>query len=79
LGNSGLYISKIVLGTAGFGSSKWQEWVLEDEEALPLLKYAFDCGINTWDTVSSIFFSLPSPISLNLRRWHEKQKTEKFM
>jgi versiconal hemiacetal acetate reductase len=44
------------MGTAGFGSSKWQEWVLEEQDALPLLKHAFDCGINTWDTVSSNFF-----------------------
>jgi hypothetical protein len=51
LGTSGLYISKIILGTAGFGSSKWQEWVIEEEEALPLLEHAFKSGINTWDTV----------------------------
>ncbi|KAH8765120.1 NADP-dependent oxidoreductase domain-containing protein [Hyaloscypha sp. PMI_1271] len=50
LGNSGLYISKIIMGTAGFGSPNWQEWILEEQDALPLLKYAFECGINTWDT-----------------------------
>ena len=43
-------MSKIILGTAGYGSSRWQEWVMEEEAALPLLKYAFDSGINTWDT-----------------------------
>lgn len=26
---------------------------MEEDEALPLLKYAFDKGINTWDTVSA--------------------------
>jgi hypothetical protein len=51
LGNSGLYISKIILGTASYGSSRWQDWVLEEEEALPLLEHAFKAGINTWDTV----------------------------
>lgn len=35
-----------------YGSKEWQEWVLEEDEALPLLKYAYDVGINTWDTVS---------------------------
>ncbi|TVY49115.1 Versiconal hemiacetal acetate reductase [Lachnellula occidentalis] len=49
-GDSGLYISKIILGTAGSGSSKWQEWILEEEDALPLLEHAFKVGINTWDT-----------------------------
>lgn len=33
-----------------FGSSKWQEWVIEEKEALPLLKHAYDVGLNTWDT-----------------------------
>lgn len=52
VGKSGLYVSKIILGTSGYGSPRWQEWVLEEEVALPLLKHAFDMGINTWDTVS---------------------------
>lgn len=33
-----------------YGSQDWQEWVLEEDEALPLLKHAYDVGINTWDT-----------------------------
>jgi aryl-alcohol dehydrogenase-like predicted oxidoreductase len=33
-----------------YGSSKWAEWVLEEEKALPLLKAAWDAGIQTWDT-----------------------------
>lgn len=33
-----------------FGSSEWQPWVLNEEDALPLLKHAYDRGINTWDT-----------------------------
>lgn len=52
MGDSGLYISKVILGTASYGSSRWQEWVLEEEAALPLLEHAFKVGINTWDTVS---------------------------
>ena len=27
-----------------------QEWVLNEEESLPLLKHAYDVGLNTWDT-----------------------------
>ncbi|KAH8807577.1 aldo-keto reductase-like protein [Xylogone sp. PMI_703] len=52
LGNSGLKISKVILGAMSFGSSKipGQEWILEEEQALPLLKHAYDVGINTWDT-----------------------------
>ncbi|KAH8817052.1 NADP-dependent oxidoreductase domain-containing protein [Xylogone sp. PMI_703] len=50
LGSSGLKISKVILGAMSYGSKDWQKWVLEEEEALPLLKHAYDIGINTWDT-----------------------------
>ena len=33
-----------------YGSSDWQSWVLDESDSLPLLKHAFDAGINTWDT-----------------------------
>lgn len=33
-----------------FGNQGWAKWVKPEEEALPLLKAAFDIGINTWDT-----------------------------
>jgi len=50
LGNSGLKISKVILGAMSFGSSEWQPWVLNEEDSLPLLKHAYDVGLNTWDT-----------------------------
>lgn len=28
----------------------WQEWVIDEAAALPLLKHAYDRGLNTWDT-----------------------------
>ncbi|GAB1218553.1 hypothetical protein ATERTT37_007812 [Aspergillus terreus] len=52
LGKSGLKVSSIILGAMSFGSKDWQKWVLEEDEALPLLGYAYEVGINTWDTVS---------------------------
>lgn len=51
LGKSGLKISKIILGAMSYGSKDWQRWVLEEDEALPLLEYAYNVGLNTWDTV----------------------------
>jgi aryl-alcohol dehydrogenase-like predicted oxidoreductase len=50
LGNSGLKISKVIFGCMSFGTPEWQEWVLDEAAALPLLKYAYDVGLNTWDT-----------------------------
>lgn len=50
LGNSGLKISKVILGAMSFGSSEWAEWVLDEAAALPLLEHAYKVGIRTWDT-----------------------------
>lgn len=41
-----------------YGSNEWQEWVLNEEESLPLLEHAYKVGINTWDTVRAP----PAPI-----------------
>ncbi|KAH7098746.1 NADP-dependent oxidoreductase domain-containing protein, partial [Auriculariales sp. MPI-PUGE-AT-0066] len=50
LGSSGLKVSRIILGCMSYGSSKWADWVLDEEAALPLFKAAYDAGITTWDT-----------------------------
>ena len=47
LGNSGLKVSKIILGTMQYGSSAWQDWVLEEEEATKHIKYAYARDIST--------------------------------
>jgi len=53
LGNSGLKVSKIILGMMQYGSSRWQEWVIEDEEeAFRHVKAAYDAGIQTFDTAN---------------------------
>lgn len=51
LGDSGLKISKVILGAMSYGSPDWQEWVLDEEKSLPLLEHAYKVGLNTWDTV----------------------------
>ena len=40
LGNSGLKVSRIILGTMQYGAKGWQEWVLEEEEAIKHIKFA---------------------------------------
>ena len=50
LGSSGLKISKVILGCMSFGDKRWVPWLLEEDEALPLLEHAYKAGINTWDT-----------------------------
>lgn len=52
LGNSGLRVSVPILGAMSIGSKEWLPWVLDEDEALPLLKAAYDRGLNTWDTAN---------------------------
>jgi len=52
LGKSGLKVSKIILGTMQYGSSEWQDWVLGEEEGIKHVKYAYDAGIQTFDTAN---------------------------
>ncbi|PQE23872.1 versiconal hemiacetal acetate reductase protein [Rutstroemia sp. NJR-2017a BBW] len=52
LGRSGLKVSKVILGAMSFGDpSAAMGWTIPEPEALPVLKRAYDLGINTWDTV----------------------------
>ena len=53
LGDSGLKVSKVILGAMSFGSA--DKWTVPMEQALPIIKHAFDKGINTWDTVRQLF------------------------
>ena len=50
LGSTGLKVSRICLGCMTYGSKKWREWVLEEDEARPFIKRALDAGINFFDT-----------------------------
>jgi aryl-alcohol dehydrogenase-like predicted oxidoreductase len=50
LGTTGLKVSRICLGTMTYGSKKWREWVLEEEESRPFIRRALDLGINFFDT-----------------------------
>ena len=55
LGSSGLKVSRLILGCMTFGNPDWEgsPWVLPEAEALPLLKQAYDSGINTWETADT--------------------------
>jgi len=50
LGSTGLKVSRICLGTMTYGSKRWREWVLEDEESRPFIRRAVELGINFFDT-----------------------------
>lgn len=50
LGTAGLKVSRICLGAMTYGSKKWREWVLEEEESRPFYRRAWELGINFFDT-----------------------------
>ncbi|ROV95292.1 hypothetical protein VPNG_08968 [Cytospora leucostoma] len=52
LGKSGLRVSVPIFGCMSFGDPRTLPWTLSEEEALPLLKKAYDVGLNTWDTAN---------------------------
>jgi len=45
-----LTVSRLCFGTMTYGSRKWREWVLEEEESRPFIRRALELGINFFDT-----------------------------
>lgn len=54
LGNTGLDVSRLCLGSMSFGvAERWvHQWVLDEERSRPIIKKALDHGINFFDTAN---------------------------
>ena len=50
LGSAGVKVSRLCLGTMTYGTKRWREWVLEEEESRPFIGRALELGINFFDT-----------------------------
>ncbi|HEY2152973.1 MAG TPA: aldo/keto reductase [Vicinamibacterales bacterium] len=50
LGNTGLKVSRICLGTMTYGTPEWRPWVLDEAASRPFIARALDHGINFFDT-----------------------------
>jgi aryl-alcohol dehydrogenase (NADP+) len=50
LGHTGLQVTPLCLGMMTYGSKKWREWMLEEDEARPIVRRAVEAGINFFDT-----------------------------
>jgi 1-deoxyxylulose-5-phosphate synthase len=50
LGNTGLRVSRICLGTMTYGSSSWRDWVLNEDDSRPFFQRALEAGVNFFDT-----------------------------
>ena len=52
LGRTGLKVSRLCLGCMTYGSSKWREWVLDEEASRPFIQRSLEAGINFFDTAN---------------------------
>jgi aryl-alcohol dehydrogenase-like predicted oxidoreductase len=52
LGKTGLTVSRICLGCMSYGTKKWRDWVLTEDEARPHFARAIEAGINFFDTAN---------------------------
>ncbi len=50
LGHTGLKVSRLCLGCMTYGTSKWREWVLDEEPSRAFIRQALELGVNFFDT-----------------------------
>ena len=50
LGNTGLKVSRLCLGTMTYGTSEWRPWVLDEAASRPFIARAVERGLNFFDT-----------------------------
>ncbi len=53
LGRSGLKVSRLCLGTMMYGSPKWRDWILPEEECRVFIQRGLELGINYFDTADA--------------------------
>jgi aryl-alcohol dehydrogenase (NADP+) len=49
-GKTGMQVSRLCLGCMTYGSTKWRDWVLEEDASRPYFREAIERGINFFDT-----------------------------
>lgn len=76
LGTSGLEVSRVALGTMGFGNPEWRPWVHGQESAFPVIRRALELGINFFDT-ADMYSSGESEVVLGnaLREFGKRDET----
>ncbi|OIN07420.1 aldo/keto reductase [Oceanisphaera psychrotolerans] len=56
LGQSGLKVSRLCLGTMNMGSKEWKPWIFNEKESEPIIAHALDMGVNFIDLAD--FYSI---------------------
>ena len=76
LGTTGVRVSPICLGMMTYGSKKWREWVLEEDEARPFAKRSIEAGINFFETVDMYSVGESEKITGKLLREFQPRREE---
>ncbi|KXN85849.1 Versiconal hemiacetal acetate reductase [Leucoagaricus sp. SymC.cos] len=76
-GNSGLKVSRIILGTMQYGDPRWVPWLIGDEDvAISHIKAAYDAGIQTFDTANVCLLTHFEFIRLNEEQVYSNGQSE---
>ncbi|HWG91008.1 MAG TPA: aldo/keto reductase [Candidatus Thermoplasmatota archaeon] len=62
LGSTGTKVSRLCLGTMGFGSPQWRDWCVGEEQARKVIDRAVDLGITFFDTANMYSHGLSEEI-----------------
>jgi aryl-alcohol dehydrogenase-like predicted oxidoreductase len=76
LGHTGARISPLCLGMMTYGSKKWREWVLEEDDARPIVRRAVEAGINFFDTADMYSIGESECITGKLLREFQPRREE---
>jgi 1-deoxyxylulose-5-phosphate synthase len=49
LGQSGLKVSRLCLGTMNMGTPRWKPWIFDEAQSEPIVRHALDAGVNFID------------------------------
>jgi len=56
LGQSGLKVSRLCLGTMNMGTPQWKPWIFDEAQSEPIVRYALEAGVNFIDLAD--FYSI---------------------
>ena len=49
LGQSGLKVSRLCLGTMNMGTPQWKPWIFDEQRSEPIVRHALEAGVNFID------------------------------
>lgn len=72
-GNTGMQVSRLCLGMMTYGTSKWRDWILNEDDSRPFVKHAIEAGINFFDTANMYSLGVSEELTGKLLREFAKR------